>query len=192
MTKSESEERKHLLELGPKNILFFALKIILDNIRKQEFTLTFQYVKTKFLKILGSRHAILDHFSVLPRNEADQQELLEALPRAEESKVQWGIRMQKVSLLLESTIWKADWNVWALFVFWCFLPVFGLLALCILAQYHLFFTNVVPHVRLDPLASCDEYELVKQVGPSEVLEVEPIGILSTLIWPARHSLAGLY
>eukprot|EP00435_Cladocopium_sp_Y103_P050591 s77_g15.t1 len=30
-------------------------------------------------------------------------------------------------------------------------------------EYHLFFTNVVPHVRLDPLASCDEYELVKQV-----------------------------
>ena len=32
------------------------------------------------------------------------------------------------------------------------------------AQYHLFFTNVVPHMRLEPLACCDEYEVVKQVG----------------------------
>mmetsp|Transcript_70312 Transcript_70312/g.164713 ORF Transcript_70312/g.164713 Transcript_70312/m.164713 type:complete len:578 (+) Transcript_70312:31-1764(+) len=30
-------------------------------------------------------------------------------------------------------------------------------------EYHLFFTNVVPHMRLEPLACCDEYEVVKQV-----------------------------
>ena len=39
------------------------------------------------------------------------------------------------------------------------------------AQYHLFFTNVVPHVRLDPLASCDEYELVKQAGAGAIHEM---------------------
>ncbi|CAJ1365894.1 unnamed protein product [Effrenium voratum] len=30
-------------------------------------------------------------------------------------------------------------------------------------EYHLFFTNSVPHVRLEALAACDEHELVKQV-----------------------------
>mmetsp|Transcript_87693 Transcript_87693/g.174037 ORF Transcript_87693/g.174037 Transcript_87693/m.174037 type:complete len:569 (+) Transcript_87693:119-1825(+) len=30
-------------------------------------------------------------------------------------------------------------------------------------EYHLFFTNVVSHSRLEQLASCDEFELVKQV-----------------------------
>lgn len=30
-------------------------------------------------------------------------------------------------------------------------------------EYHIFFTNVVPHQRLEQLASCDEYEVVHQV-----------------------------
>jgi len=30
-------------------------------------------------------------------------------------------------------------------------------------QYHLFFTNVVPHTRLEQIACCDEYEVVQQV-----------------------------
>lgn len=30
-------------------------------------------------------------------------------------------------------------------------------------EYHLFFTNVVPHMRLEQLACCDEYEVVQQV-----------------------------
>lgn len=30
-------------------------------------------------------------------------------------------------------------------------------------EYHLFFTNVVPHTRLEQLACCDEYEVVQQV-----------------------------
>jgi len=30
-------------------------------------------------------------------------------------------------------------------------------------EYHIFFTNVVPHMRLEQLACCDEYEVVQQV-----------------------------
>jgi hypothetical protein len=30
-------------------------------------------------------------------------------------------------------------------------------------EYHIFFTNVVPHMRLEQLACCDEYEIVQQV-----------------------------
>merc|ERR1712137_181098 len=30
-------------------------------------------------------------------------------------------------------------------------------------EYHIFFTNVVPHIRLEQLACCDEYEVVHQV-----------------------------
>merc|ERR1719331_1292652 len=30
-------------------------------------------------------------------------------------------------------------------------------------EYHIFFTNVVPHMRLEQLAFCDEYEVVQQV-----------------------------
>merc|ERR1719284_959340 len=30
-------------------------------------------------------------------------------------------------------------------------------------EYHLFFTNVVPHMRLEQLACCDEHEVVQQV-----------------------------
>lgn len=30
-------------------------------------------------------------------------------------------------------------------------------------EYHIFFTNVVPHMRLEQIACCDEYEVVKQV-----------------------------
>merc|ERR1740130_474181 len=30
-------------------------------------------------------------------------------------------------------------------------------------EYHVFFTNVVPHMRLEQIACCDEYEVVQQV-----------------------------
>merc|ERR1719387_1119824 len=30
-------------------------------------------------------------------------------------------------------------------------------------EYHIFFTNVVPHMRLEQLACCDEFEVVQQV-----------------------------
>ena len=31
------------------------------------------------------------------------------------------------------------------------------------AEYHLFFTNVVEHKRLEQLAACDEYEMIYEV-----------------------------